>query len=168
MRLVLKERGGYLEQFDALESFEEVAIVLKSFPNEGERLIFRVSHEVLLLNAEHSTEIKWKDMITQRSVFEVNEWLPLQDQSSGKQPKFIWFCPKDHDELIEAIRVSQLFTCAVLQEGRGLEDVSYVLQVFENIDFEVLDIDCRVDDDFRTRIIPRLQALLPIELVENR
>ncbi|PWI52585.1 hypothetical protein [Sulfoacidibacillus thermotolerans] len=163
MRLVLKENGAYLEQFDTLESLDEVVQVISCFPQDGERLIFRVSKDIIQ-GFRNPTEEKWRDLVIKRTVFEVDECLPFQDHTSEIPTTFLWFCPKGKNELIEAIKANQLFTCAVLHKDKELKDASYLLQVFEAADFDVFDISFQKEEDFKFRVIPNLQALIPLEI----
>jgi hypothetical protein len=127
MRLLMKNNGGYLEQFDELESFEEVVDILNCFVKQDEMLLFSFL-EQNMNHDWHPNDLPMKKIIEERTIFISDERVhPHERVNQGAGPRRIWFHPKNKKELIESIQLDQLFTCVVLKIGSKLKEASYFL-----------------------------------------
>ena len=116
----------------------------------------------------HLNDLPMKKLIEERTIFVSDEWVSSHERlKQGTSLRRIWFHSKNEKELIDSIQLDQLFTCVVLRVGSKLKEASYVLHVFEGVNFQILDIEGVDPEDFINRVLPKLKTLIKnLEIIE--
>jgi hypothetical protein len=159
MRLISQKPYYYLEGFDEVEKFEIIVEILNSFKREDENLVFGFQQKNL-----NKIELSIRKFIEKRTIYVNSEWVYPQSPQYKRVPQFVWFKASSHDEIQMAVKIDQLFTCVVLGDNQNIQASSYVLHVFEGLEFQVLCIEEKKEGDFISRVLPLLRKKIKIKM----
>lgn len=154
MRIVVNPHLYFLEEIDEIESFEEMADFLGCFVNDDVVLLFNCLEANYLTKDENE-----RKFINERIMFRNNEWVQPFQPSDAVQSQ-VWYRVVGRDEIVQALKIDQYYLCVILKRGAEFNNISYVLNIFESTEFEVLQIEDRTQKEFRTLVLPRLKDFL--------
>jgi hypothetical protein len=155
LRLIVRGKGRnyYIEGLDDIESLEVNALLLKCFVREGDRLLFGLSKNQL--SSPNLEEVRSRIMYKNK----VNLCnAPPREENDDEW--LCWFRADSLDEIVEAIKLDVLFMCVVIPREGDFFEHYYVLDAFEVSDGDVLWIQDIFENDFRSRVLPKLKELL--------
>ncbi|RJG20782.1 hypothetical protein [Paenibacillus thiaminolyticus] len=160
MKIAITPPLSFLEGMEDLDSFEEVAEILFCFLERNDMLLFSYLESIL-----RHVEPETKQFLEERTVFINSEWV-LSHPPLNKIKPTLWVQPQNVAESVQLLKMNSLFTCIVLPKGAKFHDMSYVLDLFEGTEHEVLAIEQRTasNSDFETHVLPKLQNLLCTKL----
>jgi len=98
------------------------------------------------------------DFINERIVFKNSISVSYEDIELEKPLQYVWYLPKNDDEIIKAIEIEDFLECVVTKNFEDFSEYLYAFEFFEQTDY-VLAINDRVGD-FEQNIMPKLNTIV--------
>jgi hypothetical protein len=155
MELLMEAPFGVIENFQEVESIEQIVEILKCFVKENEMLLFAFATDIDSLDLEDH-----KQLIKSRTKYINQEWVLPWDPPNKGVPEITWYNPKNNEEMIDSVVINQLFLCVVLGNTEAFSNYSYVIRHIEEVDSSSLCFTEVKKGDFKKNVFPRIKSII--------
>ncbi len=104
---------------------------------------------------------KTKAFIDVRTKFINEEWPKSIKPHNEEVKNSIWFEPINNEEIFEAFKIEEFFTCIILGKGDDYKNYKYCIHRFETEDGIGLQINSNADKVLEDDIIHNIMRLFP-------
>jgi hypothetical protein len=155
MKLLIESPYGVIENFQEVGSVNEIVYFLNCFVNDNQKLLFAFSGDLNSIDSAIH-----KKLVFDRTAYINNEWVLPWDPPKKRLPSTHWICPIGKEEVIEAIKMNQLFLCVIVDKQGTFQEYSYVLRhIEEDTSFSLCFTEKR-EGDFQRNVLPKIKQFL--------
>lgn len=145
---------------------EREATLIQSFANDNELIVFpwRSCNLANYLSEGRADGPNWNDFVIDRTVIKSTDDVFHWGLNEGEY--FLWYSPKDRDDLVKIIKYEGLsYCCCIIPKGGSIKDYVYNLDMYEHDEYEgeeyrSLLINESRKGSFEEYILPNIQTLL--------
>ncbi|UED73386.1 hypothetical protein [Brevibacillus sp. DP1.3A] len=154
MKLVLQAPYGVIENFEEIGSIKDIVNFLECFIDNDEMLLFAFSEDINSIDT-----VSHRKLIEDRTMFINNEWVfPWEPPQKGV-PSINWYAPVGTIEVIDAIKINQLFLCVVLDKKKTFQEYTYMIRKIEEDASFTLCFTEKRSQHFQKYVFPKIKQL---------